>query len=114
MSEKLDRATATLMALKLVEPGQLRDIAAGLQRLFRSVQSYERAKLIVEDQVPWLRETGLVCLYHGSRYLLTDEGKAFVARTGLWEKLENRRMFLLKESRKSSFKWRSNTRDGSL
>lgn len=114
MNAKLDRATAVMLALKLVQPAQQKDIAEGMRRLFSKIESYERAKFLVDEQIHALRDKGLVSLYYGSRYVLTESGRDFVSRTGLLEKLENRRMYLLKETRRNRFSRRSDALDGSL
>jgi hypothetical protein len=103
-----------LMSLKVVQPALLSDVYEGVQRLIPPSVAAAIKKEDIRQQLVRLHELDLVCLYAGRRYMLTDAGRDYVAITGIRLKLDARRMFLLKETRRRNVHLRSGTRDGSL
>lgn len=89
------------MAVKLVQPGRLADVTEGVQRLIKNPPSYPNLKEGVRKELDSLRSSGLVCLYHGQRYVLTSKGEGHINESGIAYLIEARRMFLLKETRRS-------------
>ena len=100
MAASLNRTAIIAMAVKLVQPGKLADITDGVVRLIKDSPAYDILKESVRIELESLREGGLVCLYHGQRYILTAKGESFVDESGLSYLIEARRMYLLKETRK--------------
>jgi hypothetical protein len=93
-----------ILSVKLVQPGLLGDIAEGVGRISTPSQERDLAKAEVAWYLQRLRELDFVRLYAGRRYMLTDAGEAYVAHTGIKLKIDARRMFLLKETRRSMFR----------
>jgi hypothetical protein len=114
MVNAVNRYTITVMAVKLVQPGRLADITEGVRRLLSSTPDYATLKEGVREELESLRSAGLVCLYHGQRYVLTKRGEVFSNQSGIEHQIEARRMYLLKESRATRLRQRSGTRTGSL
>lgn len=102
MSEeyKIDRVVVA-MAIKLVQPGQLKDVLEGLIRLTPSTIHDQVSRAKVSDIIGRLREKGLVRIYHGQRYILTSFGEQLVMATKMRHQIEARRLYLLKETRRS-------------
>lgn len=113
MAKPLD-LMMVLMAIRLVQPGRLADIVEGVSRLTPMDTIYAELKKTVSERINTLRDEGYICLYRGQRYLLTAKGRNVLEDTGIKLKIDARRLFLLKETRKASVALRSNTRDGSL
>lgn len=114
MARPLNRHTITILAIKLVQPGRLADITEGVRRILPETPDYTILKQGVHAEIEVLRENGLVCLYEGQRYMLTEKGEQFSNQTGIEYLIEARRMHLLKETRKATQGKRSGTRDRSL
>lgn len=114
MARPLNRHAIIVMAVKLVQPGRLSDVVEGVKRILPDVPEYNKLKSGVQSELATLRDSKLVCLYEGQRYMLTDRGEHFFHQTGIAYLIEARRMYLLKETRKASRKARSDTRDRSL
>lgn len=72
-----------LLAVKLVQPGQLKDVTEGVLRLVPSLGNQLRMKDNVSRLINDLRERDLICLYAGSRYLLTEKGQSSIESTGI-------------------------------
>jgi hypothetical protein len=103
-----------LMSVKLVQPGLLSDVAEGFTRLDPSNLSAIDTKAKIKAQLDLMIERKLVFLYAHRRYMLTSAGEMVVESSGIREKMEARRLFLLKQTRKASVRSRSGTRDRSL
>ena len=103
-----------LFAVKLVQPGMLRDITEGLGRLIPLEIPIEKLKEEVRQNLELFREQGVVCLYAGRRYMLTPRGEAVVEDSGIRPQIEARRMFLLKETRRAMRSERGDTHDRPL
>ena len=106
--------TLIALALKLVQPALLGDVVAGVRRLIPTSLDWEPLTEETRKQLSIMRDTGLVKLYEGRRYMLTQEGQKVVRDTGLGLEVDARRMFLLKETRRSKSIRRGGTRDRSL
>ena len=99
-----------LLAVKLVQPGQLRDVTEGVIRLIPDLEPQPSLKQGVSRIIGDLREQDLICLYAGSRYMLTGKGQSYVEASGIKAKIDARRFFLLKETRKRNQWARSDAR----
>lgn len=110
MADTIRDEALILFAVKLVQPGMLRDVTEGLQRLAPASVSLTKLKENVKERLEAFREQGFVCLYAGRRYMLTSRGEAAVEESGIRPQIEARRMFLLKETRRSMKSQRSDTR----
>lgn len=106
--------TMVLLSLKLIQPGMLGDVVEGLQRLLPESMHPLIRKEDVRRQLEILRDRELVCLYAGRRYMLTEPGTDYVSVVEIKQKIDARRLYLLKETRRDRFRKRSGTRDGSL
>ena len=93
----------TLLAVRLVQPGMLGDIHQGVGRLNPNESSLPITKEQVHNDLENLIAWGLVARYAGRRYELTSEGTEFVKGSGIPEKIDGRRMYLLKETRGNTF-----------
>ena len=114
MENSIRDEVLVLLALKLVQPGMLRDVADGLERLAPIDMPIAKLKRQVKEQLEEFREQNVVCLYSGRRYMLTARGEEAVAETGIRSQIESRRMFLLKETRRAKHQERSDTRNRPL
>lgn len=114
MANRAVGSTEVLMAIKLVQPGRLADIADGVQRLLPYEVEVSALKKALARQLPDFRAAGLICLYQGQRYMLTPAGESFMEDTGIRLQIDERRMFLLKETRRANNALRSGARDGLL
>lgn len=103
-----------LLAVRLVQPGRLADVVEGIARLTGDVLDERRAKPTVSARLASLREADFVCLYRGQRYMLRPKGREVVEVTGIKLQIDQRRMFLLKETRRANARVRSGARDGLL
>lgn len=106
--------TTVLLSLKLIQPGMLGDVVEGMLRLLPEQFHTLVRKEDVRRQLDILRERKLVCLYAGRRYMLTQPGADYVSAVEIKQKIDARRLYLLKETRRDTFQKRSGTRDGSL
>lgn len=93
----------TLLAVRLVQPGMLGDVHQGVVRLDPNAASRQISKEQVHDELERLIELGLVARYAVRRYELTAEGTSYVNGSGIPEKIDGRRMYLLKETRGNRF-----------
>lgn len=107
-------ATVLLMAVRLVQPGRVSDIIEGVQRILPYETDAESIKRSIGHRLQQFRETDLICLYAGQRYMLRPKGQEIVESAGIKLDVDDRRMFLLKETRRASQRARSDTREGSL
>jgi hypothetical protein len=114
MAKTLNRHTLVVMAVKLVQPGKLSDVVEGLQRIVASTPEYKSLKEGVRSELEQLVISGLVEIYAGQRYMLTSRGEAFSGQTGIEYLIEARRMYLLKETRRTMKSTRSDARNRSL
>ena len=106
-------APIVAMAIKLVQPCLLGDVLEGVKRLLPvDIQFDDRD--IVSSFIKRLISENIVQVYTGRRYILTEIGEDLVQATGVRYQLDVRRMFLLSETRRSSLRLRSDTRDRSL
>ncbi len=103
-----------LFAVRLVQPGRLGDIAEGMQRLSPTDENFLLQKERISELLQSLRDAKLICMYKGQRYLLTDSGRSAVESSGIKLKVDERRMYLLKEARRAMRSERSSARDRSL
>lgn len=106
--------TTVLLSLKLIQPGFLGDVVEGLYRLLPEQFHPLVQKEDVRRQLEILRDRKLVCLYAGRRYMLTQPGADYVSSAEIKQKIDARRLYLLKETRRDRFRKRSGTRVGSL
>jgi hypothetical protein len=102
------------MAIRLVQPGRISDIIEGIQRLLPYEVNEDRAKRNISQRLQTFRQADLICLYAGQRYLLRPKGQQIIDAAGLKVDIDERRMFLLKETRRANPQMRSDARDGSL
>jgi hypothetical protein len=107
-------ATDILLAIRLVQPGRLQDVAEGLRRLLPYEIDIFQIKPQLASRLQSFREAEFVCLYQGQRYMLTQLGRDYISDTGIKLQIDDRRMYLLKETRRANPKLRSGARDGSL
>jgi hypothetical protein len=103
-----------LMAIRLVQPGRLADVLEGIQLVIPGAEGDPPNKTKLAQMLGELREQGLVCLYAGQRYELTDRGNSYLESAQIKEEVDTRRIFLLKASRRDNPPVRSDTRNGSL
>lgn len=106
--------TSVLLAIKLIQPGLLSDVLEGMFRLLPDDFHSSIKKDDLRRQLEILRARKLVCLYEGRRYMLTTPGNDYVSAVEIKQKIDARRLHLLKETRRDRFRKRSGTRDGSL
>ena len=104
----------TLLSVKLVQPGLLGDVYEGYLRLAPPTLGASAEKAGIKRELEQLVWRGVICLYAERRYMLTSDGESLVEESGVREKMESRRLFLLKETRKAMQRARSGTRDRSL
>ena len=100
-----------LLAVKLGEPGLLSDIEEAYRRLDPNPSLGTDIKPLIKDQLVNLERSRMIHLYSGRRYMLTDKGVDRLAMSGLRAKVDQRRMYLLKETRRNSLAARSDTRN---
>lgn len=81
----------------------LGDVHQGVERLNPETGSSPISKEQVHAQLEQLIELGLVARYAVRRYELTVEGTNYVNGSGIPEKIDGRRMYLLKETRGNKF-----------
>lgn len=81
----------------------LGDVHQGVVRLNPDGSSIPVTKERVHDDLENLIAWGLVARYGGRRYELTPEGTDFIKGSGIPEKIDGRRMYLLKETRGNTF-----------
>lgn len=93
----------TLLSVRLVQPGMLGDVHQGVSRLNPDQLSPAISKEQVHAELEQLIELGLVARYAVRRYELTAEGTNYVNGSGIPEKIDGRRMYLLKETRGNRF-----------
>src|SRR5690349_3381649 len=89
-----------VLALKLVQPARTGDVVEGIKRLLPETLEGEIVNKRVKDQLDRLIAAKFVRIYADRRYELTEEGEEYAAQTGLRMKVDARRMFLLKETRR--------------
>jgi len=111
MENSIRDEVLVLFAVKLVQPGMLRDVSEGLERLAPTGLSLFDLKKQVRQRLEEFKEQGVVCLYAGRRYMLTGHGERAVEEAGIRPQIEARRWFLLKETRRAMQSERSDTRD---
>lgn len=114
MAQTLNRHAIVLLGVKLVQPGKLADVVEGVRRLLPETPEYDQLKTDVRKELETLAVAGLVKLYAGQRYVLTEKGVFQTNDSGIAYLIEARRMYLLKETRKANLRMRSSTRDRSL
>ena len=103
-----------LLAIRLVQPGRLGDIAEGVHRLLPYEVDVARLKKALKSRLDEFRDNELICLYAGQRYMLLPKGREIVEEAGIKVAIDDRRMFLLKETRRASQVRRGDAREGSL
>lgn len=101
--DKLDYSVITLLAVRLVQPGMLGDVHLGVVRLSPGTFGAPIEKQSVHDELEDLIELGMVERYATRRYILTGKGEDYVNASGIREKIDGRRMYLLKETRRNKF-----------
>ena len=101
----------TLAAVKLAQPGLLSDITDAYDRLKPETLDPREAKKDIHDRLARLVMFKLVRLYAGRRYMLTSKGESRMALSGLRVQVDQRRLHLLKETRRNNLAERSDTRD---
>lgn len=110
MENSIRDEALVLFAVKLVQPGMLRDIVEGLERLAPSALPVSQLKISIRAHLEEFRSQGVVTLYSGQRYMLTARGEAAIEESGIRPQIEARRMFLLKETRRVMKSERSDAR----
>jgi hypothetical protein len=103
-----------MIAVKLVQPGLLQDVTEGVQRVAPENLRASVKSDAVRDQLERLRNIGFIELYAGRRYTLTERGNVYITTSGIKYKMDARRLFLLRETRRNMVSGRSGARDGSL
>jgi hypothetical protein len=114
LRREIPSATVVLMAIRLVQPGRLGDVVEGIQRLLPYEVDADHLKKTLSSRLQQFREDELICLYAGQRYMLMAKGQEIVDSAGIKVDIDDRRMFLLKETRRASKSARSDAREGSL
>ena len=104
----------TLFAVKLVQPGRKGDIVDGVRRLIKLDVENKKISSTIDQHISDLREGGMVFLYAGTRYMLTARGQSYIEASGIKAKIDARRFYLLKETRKDMQRMRSDTRERPL
>jgi hypothetical protein len=102
------------MAIRFVQPGRISDVVEGVQRLLPYQIDENRLKKTIAHRLLQFRQDELVCLYAGQRYMLLPGGEAIVEAAGLRSDIDERRMFLLKETRRANPPRRGDAHEGSL
>lgn len=92
-----------LLAVRLVQPGMLSDIFSGAVRLSPPDMLINFDKEGVKTALESLIDIGLVDHYATRRYILSPSGENYIAGSGIRAKIDGRRMYLLKETRRNSF-----------
>lgn len=107
-----------MLSVQLAQPGVLGDVVLAYERLSPSDASDGGGsgpeKADVRARLEHLVAVKFVWLYAGRRYMLTRAGERYVGRSGLQNQIDSRRLYLLKETRRSSLAVRSDARDGPL
>jgi hypothetical protein len=103
-----------LLSVKLVQPGMLGDVVEGIHRLLPTDVHEKIKKEDIKTHLERLKALDLVFLYEGRRYMLTDNGRDVLFASGIKQKMDARRLHLLKETRRDSYRVRSDARDRSL
>ena len=99
-----------LLAVRLAQPGMLSDIVDAYERLEPPGLGQKPSKDVIQDQLRRLVELRHAWLYTDRRYMLTRSGERVLATAGLRIEVDARRLYLLKETRKRSYRRRSDTR----
>lgn len=106
-----------MLSVQLAQPGVLGDVVLAYERLSPSDASDGDdgpEKADVRARLEHLVAVKFVWLYVGRRYMLTRAGERYVGLSGLQNQIDSRRLYLLKETRRSSLAVRSDARDGPL
>lgn len=111
--DRIDPVTVA-MSVKLVQPGILSDVAAGLHRIVGGDHLDKIELNMISEHLQRLISENFVYIYSGRRYALTDEGERWFRFIQINHHLDARRMFLLRETRRTKQIKRSGTRERSL